>query len=158
MFQIVPMTLAAAGEISSWQYPGEYAVYSFEESEEVISELMGGEYVVCLDEEKQLAGYFCYGASARIPTVEHDAYDVDALDVGLGLRPDLCGAGLGMDFMGCGMAYARELLGVKRLRLTVACFNKRAIRLYEKMGFAVVKEVKHKKSGTPFYVMVCQAI
>ena len=158
MFKIVPMFLSAAGEISGWQYPGEYAIYSFDKSKEVISELMGGEYVVCLDEEKRLAGYFCFGASARIPTVENDAYEADALDMGLGLRPDLCGAGMGQAFMKCGMAYARERLGAKRLRLTVACFNKRAIRLYEKMEFAVVKEVKHKKSGTPFYVMVCQAI
>ena len=153
MFQIVPMFLSAAEEISGWQYPGEYAIYSFEESEEVISELTGGEYVACLMEDQRLAGYFCYGASARVPAVESNAYEAEALDMGLGLRPDLCGAGLGMAFMGCGMAYARERLGAKRLRLTVACFNKRAMRLYEKMGFVVEKEVKHSRSGMDFYVM-----
>ncbi len=156
MFQIVPMSLSAAEEISGWQYPGEYAIYSFDGSGEAVSELMGGDYVACLMEDQRLTGYFCYGASARIPTVENDAYEadaLDALDIGLGLRPDLCGAGLGMAFMECGMAYARERLGAKRLRLTVARFNKRAMRLYEKMGFVVEKEVKHKRSGMDFYVM-----
>ena len=148
------MTLAMAKEISSWQYSGEYAVYSFDESEEAVSELMGGEYVACLGEDQRLAGYFCFGVSARIPTMESDAYELDALDIGLGLRPDICGAGLGQAFMQVGMAYAGERLNATRLRLTVACFNKRAIRLYEKMGFAAIKEVRHKRSGRPFYVMV----
>jgi GNAT superfamily N-acetyltransferase len=58
-----------------------------------------------------------------------------ALDVGLGLRPDLIGRGLGAGFLDAISTFAARQLGHRRLRVTVAAWNLRAIRLYEKAGF-----------------------
>jgi [ribosomal protein S18]-alanine N-acetyltransferase len=60
------------------------------------------------------------------------------LDYGLGLRPDLTGQGLGLEFFRAGLAFARERYQPQRVYLHVAAFNERARRVYERAGFAVV--------------------
>jgi GNAT superfamily N-acetyltransferase len=116
---------------------------------------MNGEYLACVGAQKDLIGYFCYGKSAQIPTIEDNVYSMGPLDIGLGLKPELCGKGLGVAFMGSGMKYARKNLGATSFRLTVACFNTRALNLYKKRGFEISEEVTHKNSHARFYLMNC---
>lgn len=59
------------------------------------------------------------------------------IDIGLGLRPDLTGKGLGLAFVEAGLAFARKRFAP---RLFVLSFNKRAIRIYERAGFTRVRE------------------
>ena len=47
----------------------------------------------------------------------------------------LTGRGLGERFLGEGMALGARLFRPEMFRLTVAAFNKRAIRVYERAGF-----------------------
>ena len=61
------------------------------------------------------------------------------LDIGLGLRPDLTGRGLGHDFVTFGLDFARSAFAPPAFRLLVATFNRRAIRVYEKVGFRPVR-------------------
>lgn len=150
---IVRMTPEHAASVSGWAYPGEYAIYSFTPDAETLRELTGGTYFARLGESEELTGYFCFGASAQIPTPEEGAYDAPFFDVGLGLRPDLCGHGDGAAFLLEGLEFARNRFGVVRFRLTVARFNVRAQRAYEKAGFAFVRQVTHRNTGTLFYIM-----
>lgn len=154
MYNITPMSYRHAQEISGWIYPAEYAVYSFQKNGDTMDELMNGEYFACAGAQGELAGYFCFGKSAQIPTAESSVYGADRLDIGLGLRPEWCGKGLGADFMKAGMAYAAKNWGAAGFRLTVACFNKRAQNLYAKLGFRISGEVTHQKSKAGFYVMI----
>lgn len=154
MFQIRPMTDIFAQDISNWKSPNEYHIYSFEPSEELNQELLGGDYVACVNEQEQLVGYFCYGQSAQIPTVENFIYSADRLDIGLGLRPDLCGKGLGRKFLRCGIAYASAHYHASSLRLSVAAFNRRAISVYEACGFQTVGSVTLKTNAMPFQIMI----
>lgn len=160
------MTLDLAKDIAGWRYGGEYAMYDFDGSDELIAKLMGGGYVACVDEAGALLGYLCFGADARIPTREANAYQGGWLDIGLGLRPELCGRGLGASLVQLGISLCRErgCEAVRRaldkcegslcgLRLTVAEFNMRARRLYERMGFAKDAQVCHRMSGMRFIVM-----
>jgi RimJ/RimL family protein N-acetyltransferase len=78
------------------------------------------------------------------------------LDIGLGLKPELCGKGMGAAFMGSGMEYARKNLGAAGFRLTVALFNSRAGKVYKKIGFEISAEVTHKNSHRKFFVMNCK--
>ena len=67
----------------------------------------------------------------------------DAIFYGLGLRPDLTGRGLGLDFVKRGIEFARELFGERRIVLDVAKFNVRAQKVYERAGF--VRTGEHVK-------------
>lgn len=97
------MTEEYAKQISHWTYEGEYSIYSFQPDEETLAELLDGSYFACtLGQE--LVGYFCFGASATIPTLPGSVSlpQGDFLDFGLGMRPDLCGQGRGKEFMQAG--------------------------------------------------------
>ena len=56
------------------------------------------------------------------------AFDVrdDATGIGLGLRPDLTGQGLGEELIAAGLRFAAERFGSRAFTLTVAAFNERA--------------------------------
>lgn len=148
------MTKEEAAIISRWTYDGIYSMYSFIPNEETIQELMNGDYYSCRKENASLLGYFCFQGSARIPTLEDDAYALEALDIGLGMQPSECDQGKGRDFMMRGLKFAGILFGARRFRLTVACFNERAIHLYKQLGFKIQKEVTHAKSQQKFYIML----
>lgn len=156
MYHVVPMSEAYAREIACWQYPDEYAIYSFQLDEETLAELMDGSYYACLDGAGTLMGYFCFGQSARIPLSQEQQalYQQDCLDFGLGMEPRRCGKGEGTAFMQAGLAFAAETFPPKQLRLVVASFNQRAIHLYQKLGFVRQAQVTHLRSGQPFELMV----
>ncbi len=59
----------------------------------------------------------------------------DVVTIGLGLRPDLIGLGLGASFVELLLAHARERFAPVRFRLEVADWNVRAITVYERCGF-----------------------
>jgi hypothetical protein len=54
-----------------------------------------------------------------------DHADGGAVDVGLGLRPDLTGRALGLGFMLAGLEFARRRFAPDGFRLSVAAFNER---------------------------------
>jgi len=151
---VLPMTEAAAREISSWRYDGAYCLYNFEPGEGTLRELLRGDYFFCPDEEGNPAGYFCFGVSARIPTEDPHAYTLPLSDIGLGLAPSLCGRGLGGSFLRRGLKFASERFTPAGFRLTVASFNRRALRVYEKAGFHTVRAVTHAQTRMEFQIMV----
>jgi ribosomal-protein-alanine N-acetyltransferase len=68
----------------------------------------------------------------------------DVTEVGIGLRPDLTGHGLGESFLNAQLEYAASEWTPATLRLFVASWNERAIRLYERVGFReVAREMRH---------------
>jgi RimJ/RimL family protein N-acetyltransferase len=62
----------------------------------------------------------------------------DVVEIGIGLRPDLTGRGLGESFLRAQLDYASEQWQPATFRLFVAAWNERAIRLYERLGFREV--------------------
>ena len=68
----------------------------------------------------------------------------NVVEVGIGLRPDLTGRGLGESFLRAQLEYAAEQWRPATFRLFVAAWNERAIRLYERLGFREVgREMRH---------------
>ena len=138
-FAFAPMTAPDARAVVAWRYEEPYALYNADpvQSDETVRALLDprNRYYAVRTAEDGLVGTFCFGLDARVPGGDYD--DADALDIGLGLRPDLTGRGLGKVFLLAGLAFAREQLvpTPTRFRLTVAAFNRRAIRLYERAGF-----------------------
>jgi RimJ/RimL family protein N-acetyltransferase len=68
----------------------------------------------------------------------------DVTEVGIGLRPDLTGRGLGESFLLAQLEYAAGRWHPASFRLFVAAWNERAIRLYARLGFReVARETRH---------------
>ncbi|HET8626550.1 MAG TPA: GNAT family N-acetyltransferase [Thermomicrobiales bacterium] len=82
-----------------------------------------GRYWAVHDERGALVGFFQF---------ERDG---GTIEVGLGLRPDLTGRGLGAAFVQAGLDFARRHYAPERFTLRVATFNRRAIRAYERADF-----------------------
>ena len=68
-------------------------------------------------------------------------------EIGLGLRPDLTGRGLGLAFLQAALRYAAQALGATSFTLAVAAFNHRAIKVYERAGFSETERYLHATNG-----------
>lgn len=138
-------------DILGWKYEKPYDLYNNVLSGEAILELTRLTYKAILSDEK-VVGFFCTGEDAQVPAGhEVGAYEDDCMDIGLGLRPDLTGNGLGTEFFTYILKELRsEYEGC--IRLTVADFNSRAIHLYEKFKF--VRKQEFLRNKMKFIVMV----
>jgi ribosomal-protein-alanine N-acetyltransferase len=134
---ILKMNKEYAKEICSWKYTSPYTVYNIQSSEEGISELLSGSYYAAVDENNELVGFYCFGECARVPSgKDSGVYKDEAIvDIGIGLRPDLCGKGNGLEFLRKCTVLGENLYLCKNFRITVSKFNKRAIAVYKKFGF-----------------------
>jgi RimJ/RimL family protein N-acetyltransferase len=133
------MGLDAARTILTWRYEGPYAVYNGDPAHlEATALTWAGPDSGCFaarDAGGEVVGFCSFGADARVPG--GDYADARALDVGLGLRPDLTGRGHGLAFVRAVLRFGRRRFRPARFRLTVAAFNQRALRVYERAGFRV---------------------
>lgn len=74
----------------------------------------------------------------------------DVPHVGIGLRDDYQGLGLGRLFFGYLLSVARHKLGKKQIGLTVLKHNRRGITMYRTFGFEVVKEVTFREPNDSY--------
>ncbi len=143
----------------SWRYEPPYDFYNHDPSkrDEVIANSFldpAYHYYAVLDEQEALIAFYCFGEDAQVPGGD---YRVDALDIGGGLRPDLTGYGLGPKIMSAAMEFARSRFAPRAFRVTIAEFNLRARRAWEKIGFISVQEFVAPHSRIPFVVMLRDA-
>ena len=99
-------------------------------------DLRGDVYFSVRDEKGELAGFFGFKRPAS-----------DTVEIGLGLHPELTGRGLGASFLAAGLDYARSRFAPARFVLSVATFNRRAITVYERAGFAAIRVYMHSTNG-----------
>ncbi|MBN1978586.1 MAG: GNAT family N-acetyltransferase [Anaerolineae bacterium] len=154
-----PMDEASAREILTWRYEPPYDIYNEDPDKAgpFVQTLLDPAYAyhTITDEDGELVGYCCFGADARVPGGD---YSADALDVGLGMRPDLTGQGHGLDFFTAIFDFAQRAFAPQALRVTVAAFNRRAIRVYEKAGFERRQAFQRSGDGMAFVILVRQSI
>jgi RimJ/RimL family protein N-acetyltransferase len=153
-----PMTEAFAREIVAWRYPGQYDIYNVDDAdaEEDVQVLLDPRYAyhaVC-DADGILVGFCCYGLDAQVPGGDYS--EPAALDVGLGLRPDLAGQGRGQGFLEAILAYARAQYDTTRFRATIATANARSRRVFAKAGFVEVQRFLSQSAHPLEFVVVVQ--
>ena len=142
-YTFVPLRLRDAVIAGGWRYPGEYAIYDFTRGELVATALLQHlrllpvVFFAALDERGELVGIFTL---TRIG---------ETVEVGVGMRPDLTGKGLGLAFFEAGLAYARERFHPRRFALDVAAFNIRARTIYERAGFREVRRFRRRTRAGP---------
>jgi [ribosomal protein S18]-alanine N-acetyltransferase len=137
-----PMGEADARAILAWRYEGPYAAYNTVDDGQLdagLAEMLDprSPYFAVRDATGALIGFFAFGTAAEVggsgPPGLMRADDM--LSVGLGMRPDLTGKGLGLAFVNAGLAFARERYAPSIFRLFVLALNQRAMRVYERAGF-----------------------
>ena len=106
-------------EMATWRYERPYDFYDGD----VDPVLNPERFYEALDEDGSLVGNYYFEQKG------------DALEIGLGLRPDLTGRGLGLEFLLAGIEFGRRRFGLPGVILNVAAFNERAIKVYERAGF-----------------------
>mgnify|MGYP001310792034 CR=1 FL=1 len=152
-----PLDAAAALAVAAWRYPPPYDVYNIADNPAETALFLaarGRGYYQLRDGAGELAAFCCFGEEARVPGGD---YSAPALDVGLGLRPDLTGRGLGRAYLEATLAFGAARFGPGASRLTVAAFNARAIRLYTQCGFAEVARFTSAFGGRAFIIMARDA-
>lgn len=157
MFRFYPMDEPYARAILEWQYEAPYDVYNLDPGDEAaVQAFLDPEYgyYAVVDERGDLVAFCCFGADAQVPG---GLYDAPALDVGLGVRPDLTGRGRGHAYVDAVLDFARRTYAPPAFRVTIAAFNQRALRVWEQAGFRPDQAFHRSGDGTPFVVLVRKA-
>lgn len=131
-----PMTEQDAQAVTEWRYPPPYDIYRWPDWEEMLRDdreftdpaVREAQYLSVRDEDDAdapLLGYVQLFALDR------------AIRIGIGLRPDACGRGLGTSIVKLAVEEAARRMPGAEIDLEVEHWNKRAIRAYERAGFAI---------------------
>ncbi len=150
------MTAADAQAILAWRYDPPYTSYNARMGENAgygyVAEMLdsrsphfAARIASGVDwERKPPAGFFAFGSACEVgsepdaPAAPH-LYRADgSITIGLGLRPDLTGRGLGLPYVEAGLTLARERYHPTLIRLFVYAWNQRAITVYERAGFITI--------------------
>ena len=140
-FRFTPMTQEDAEAVAAWHYPEPYSFYDWTADPDDLRELLeparrGAAYWAVRDDADELIGFFDFKPKEE-----------GTLAIGLGMRPDLTGRGLGESFLAAGLEFAKERFAPERFTLAVATFNERAITVYERVGFARGRVYMHWTNG-----------
>ncbi len=148
-----PPDKSAAREIVQWRYEPPYDIYNLDDSSETINYLLDAQYNfhAIRDANGDLAGFCSFGVDAQVPGGD---YGADALDIGMGIRPDLTGQGHGSDFVAAALNFAQRKFNPDAFRVTIAAFNQRAQRVWEKNGFIPIETFTFKANDREFVIMV----
>ncbi|MFI2859196.1 GNAT family N-acetyltransferase [Paenibacillus sp. JSM ZJ436] len=151
LFRAVPMTFEHAIDVCSWRYPEPYNIYGWLPWEQMVQ--LGVEfgdplireeqYLSVVDEQDRLWGFAQLFPLDRV------------IRIGLGMRPDWCGHGMGKRFVEAIVDEAKRRYPSGPLDLEVLAWNERAIRTYRKAGFGITDSYeKLTPSGmAEFYCM-----
>lgn len=148
------MDEACARAILEWRYEPPYDVYNMAFDSraagvEFLTDRRNGYYAL-INECGVPVAFCCFGADAQVPGGH---YEADALDVGMGVHPDLAGRGHGLEFMDAVLHFARQEFVFGTFRTTVAAFNERALRVCEKSGFRRRQAFVRQPDGMNFIVL-----
>jgi ribosomal-protein-alanine N-acetyltransferase len=149
-----PADETSAREFVQWKYEPPYDIYNCPpgEVDKAIRYNIDPENNVyaMFDQEGKLIGYCSYGKDAQVPGGD---YSEDALDIGLMIKPELTGQGMGTALAKDVSKNGIDVYTPKQLRVTIAAFNKRAIRTWEKIGFQHIQTFKRDSDGMEFIIM-----
>lgn len=151
---IRPMSRSAIEILTSWRYEAPYDIYDMESAPSAVAlryfEDPRWRYHEIQNADGELIGFCSFGEDGQVPGGD---YRQEALDIGMGVRPDLTGRGLGATIAAAVVAYALEQYAPVQLRVTIAAFNQRAQRVWKKLGFREVQSFGRDGDEMPFVVL-----
>ena len=160
-FEFCPLTAEHVSEILTWRYEPPYDIYNMGEGtddpvelKEAIAYFSQPEYhfTAMLDQPTQELVAFCsFGKDGQVGGGD---YSATAVDIGMGVHPRHTGRGLGRLFAGEAMKLAQEKFNPPRLRVTIAEFNRRAQKVWERHDFVPVQRFRSNFNRRPFVLYV----
>ncbi|EFM10819.1 GCN5-related N-acetyltransferase [Paenibacillus curdlanolyticus YK9] len=146
------MSREQAQELCRWRYEAPFDLYGWSDWDRMLAESMEfgddairvSQYVAAVDEHGRMIGFAQFFPLLGVTRL------------GLGLRPDLCGFGLGPAFARSAAEEARKRAPHDEIDLEVLAWNTRAIRAYAKAGFTVTDTYDRQTPTGPaeFHCMV----
>jgi len=138
------MTQEQAEEIAfNWHYDAEYSFYDMEADKEDLVEFLDpkkrGDSNFVVTKNNDIIGFFSFNKVA-----------IHTVDIGLGMRPNLIGNGNGLEFVRAGLEFAISTYTPRKITLSVATFNQRAIKVYKKIGFEEADTFMQDTNGDCF--------
>jgi RimJ/RimL family protein N-acetyltransferase len=132
-------------EFIAWRYEPPYDVYNISDdpAEAVAYFLSPATGCHTLVAGAVISGFFTLGADGQVPGGD---YSQDALDIGMGIRPDLTGAGDGGRFVEAVVKHVVEQFQPPLLRVTIAAGNIRAQRVWTRAGFSEASRFETERS------------
>ncbi|HEU4487965.1 MAG TPA: GNAT family protein [Actinomycetota bacterium] len=127
------MQAADADAVAAWRYEPPYDFYDTAADPSSLMEVLDASrwgdtyFSVCSGPEA--------GPSELVGFLGLTPLRSGELEIGLGLRPDLTGRGLGLTFVEACLDFARSRFDSRSFVLHVATFNQRARTVYQRAGF-----------------------
>ena len=153
-YRFTPIDETEARTVLGWRYPGIGTLYDPDpdQLEDDVSVLLTPEYhyYVVRNGCGSLVGFCCFGDDARVPGGE---YSLPAVDIGLGLHPDLIGQGQSHDFLAAILEWGRQCFQPEFFRATVAAINTRSQGMFARAGFLIIQRFK-ATGGEPIEFLV----
>jgi RimJ/RimL family protein N-acetyltransferase len=157
-FTFQPIDEAGARTVLEWRYPPPYDYYNPRpvNIEKDIQSLLDREfpYFTISNPAGELVAFCTYGLDAQVPGGD---YSADALDIGLGVHPALTGQGQGILYVRAAISFGVQNYQPENLRVTIAAFNQRAQRVWQKTGFTPIQEFEREKDKHPFLILTRKA-
>jgi RimJ/RimL family protein N-acetyltransferase len=147
-YKFVNMNEKYASIIYNWKYEGEFSIYNYDCSKELLDPENWYDIYAVLDDEDSLVAEVTFYNNDITHRPENPFKQWDMF-YGQGMRPDLVGKGYGPELIGQSIIFGIDKYDYKReyVFLEVLSFNKRAIRAYEKCGFELLKRYSEEYEG-----------
>ena len=155
---IHPITLAEIESFVRWRYEPPADMYNMlssggdgNEYDDMLSYFLEPDIQCCaILHEDELVGFCTFGVDGR---VEGGDYSQLALDIGMGMKPELTGRKHGDRFIAAIIRYANETFTPSRLRVTIAVTNLRAQRVWQKAGFVQQERFTCPRNEKQFFIL-----
>lgn len=154
LFHVVPMTEEDGQAICRWRYEPPYDLYNWDSWRNMTKNqyefanpaIREQQYRSVTSKTYGLSGFAQFFPMARL------------IRLGLGMRPDLCGRGLGPAFVKSIVQAAKAHAPDDELDLEVLTVNIRAIKVYQKTGFIITDTYERMtpQGNKCFHCMVYQ--
>ncbi len=148
------MDESSARAILTWRYDTPYNIYDPDsgKSADSLSYFLNPQrnFYSISDEYGDLIAYCSFGTDGQVPGGD---YSADALDIGVGVRPDLTGQGCGLKIVNTVLEFARGTFAPAAFRVTVAEFNTRALWVWGSAGFRAVQTFTREGDNRAFAVL-----
>jgi [ribosomal protein S18]-alanine N-acetyltransferase len=119
-------------DIATWKYQGEYSFYDNDKTE------VKNQWAKNIHKEEN--AFVIYNERNELIGNCSFDYDEGKYMFGIQMRPNLTGMGMGTQIVETVLEFGRQKYKFDKIELLVAKFNKRAIRVYEKLGFEKIDE------------------